>query len=396
MTKRRQRPSWRAAGVFALLATAPLPARGDEPAALPPSPDQATEEPRRLTWKDGETVFETGDFKLVLSNRIQFRFTHTSPDGSVQLPGTLRPGEALGTFRIRRAKTQIEGWFWRKEFVYELQIGWAGADATGGSATFSGLEDAILTWDASKTGAFKVKLGQYKVPFGRQEMTSSEKLQFVERSILSGEFARGRDVGVSVEGLLAGDRVEYHAGVFNGNGRNRVVNDNGKYQYDLRLAVQPWRKVGYSEGDLDVKGKPALALAVQLERNDLHGATNATDLKTTVLGADLVFKLKGLSVYGEWFSRRRTPEQGASFGSDGYLVQAGYFVKPVSCEVAVRYAWWEPSDAVAGDDQKEAGVAFSYFVLEHRFKVQADLRRLEDGVRGTRDTELRVQTQFTF
>ena len=52
---------------------------------------------------------------------------------------------------------------------------------------------------------------------GRQEMTSSNRLEFADRDLLSGEFSRGRDVGVQLWGLLGKGKVEYRAGIFNGN-----------------------------------------------------------------------------------------------------------------------------------------------------------------------------------
>ena len=187
--------------------------------------------PFHLYWKEGETVFETDGFRIGLSNRVQFRFTDQFPDDQVQIPGTKAAGDAIGTFRIRRAKTQLAGYFWKPEITFELQIGWAGSDATGGSSTFSGIEDAMLNWDASKKGTFQVRVGQYKVPFGRQELTSSEKQQFIDRSLLSGEFTHSRDVGVSLWGRLNGGKLEYWAGIFNGNGRQKSINDNNSSAY---------------------------------------------------------------------------------------------------------------------------------------------------------------------
>ncbi len=368
----------------------------DPPVAATPAPEDKGEGKYRLYWKDGETVFETDGFRAALSNRVQFRWTQQMPHEKVQLAGTTAPGQDIGSFRIRRAKTQLDGWFWRPEVAYELQIGWAGSDSTGGSSVFSGLEDAVLTWDASKKGTFKVKIGQYKVPFGRQELTSSERQQFIERSILSGEFTRSRDVGVGVEGVVARGKLEYKAGIFNGDGRNKATNDNAKYQYDARLSFQPWGDVKYSEADFESKDKLLLAVTGELEQNNFHGATNANDFKNTILGGDVVVKYKGLSLFGEYFNRKREPETGLSFHSNGYHFQAGYFLRRDKLEVAFRYASWDPSDQAKDDDQTEIGAAVTYYLLKHRFKIGGDFRRLEDKIRDVRDKELRVQTQFVF
>jgi phosphate-selective porin OprO/OprP len=212
----------------------------------------------------------------------------------------------------------------------------------------------------------------------------------------SGDFTHGRDTGFDVEGLLASDRIEYGAGVFNGNARNALDNDNAKFQYDAHVTFQPFGNVAYSEGDFETKDKPLLALGVEFENNNLHGATNTNDFDTTIWGTYLVFKFKGASLFGEYFARNRTPEVGSSFDSNGYHVQGGCFLKRDVVEVAFRYASWDPSSAFPGDDQTEVGGVLNYYVKKHNLKIQADYRSLEDKGSATKAKELRIQTQVVF
>lgn len=339
-------------------------------------------------------LFESEDGSVMLLNRVQVRWTEDLPDESVQLPGTTKPGEGKGAFRIRRAKTEITGWIWKKELTYEIQLSWAGPEP--GASTQTPLEDFLLAWDVSKNKTFRVTIGQFKVPLGRQEMTSSGRQQFADRDILSFEFTRGRDVGVQIDGLVAGGKIEYLAGVFNGNPASRLGNDNSKYQYNARVTFQPWGSVGYSECDFESKDKPLLAIAAELEHNDLHGATTLNDLRTTIIGGDLVFKFKGFSAFTEYFARDRKPETGPSFGSNGWHAQVGYFLKRDKVEAALRYARFDPTDEIPDNDQIETGGALSYFLRKHGLKVVADFRQLENRGRKTKDKELRVQTQVMF
>jgi phosphate-selective porin OprO/OprP len=352
----------------------------------------------KLYWKNGRTTLETDNFMMELSNRIQFRYTYLKPDDSLKIPGTENPGDGIGSFRIRRAKTKLDGWFWKKELTYELQLGWAGSDSTGGSSTFSGLEDADLNWDVSKNKTFQIKIGQFKVPFGRQELTSSENQQFVDRSILSGEFTHSRDVGIQLGGLLAGGKFEYRVGMFNGNGRNKPNNDNSKYQYDARIMYQPWGDTKYSESDFESKDHPLLAIAAEFENNNqfLANAGGVNNFDDTTFGFDAVFKYKGASVYAEYFARKREPEVGSSFHSPGFQVQAGYFLQRNVWEVAFRYATWDPSDQLSNDNQNEIGGTVNRYILKHDLKVQADFRQIEDKTQSQKNKEFRVQTQFVF
>ena len=363
----------------------------------------------KIVHQDGATTLTLDNAEITLSNRVQFRFVDEIPASGVRLPGTTKDGQSKPSFRIRRAKTSLEGWFWKKELTYELQLSWAGPEA--GASTQTPLEDATLTWDASKKGTFMITFGQLKVPLGRQEITSSGKQQFADRSLLSGEFTRGRDIGFQLHGRVGNDKVEYLAGVFNGNSASRTSNDNTKLQYNARLSVEPFGKVSYSESAFEGWDKPLLAIAGQFESNDLSGATNLTDLNTTVLGADLVYKYKGFSVFAEYFHRKRKPESvsgtssansgnatqsSGSFNSNGYNVQAGYFVKRDKVEVAARFAGYDPSSKTASNNHTEKGGVINYFILKHTLKVVADFRAVRDDLVKQTTKELRLQTQFMF
>jgi hypothetical protein len=227
-------------------------------------------------------------------------------------------------------------------------------------------------------------------------MTSSGYLQFCDRDILSIEFTRGRDIGLQLEGLLAGGKVVYQAGLFNGNPASRLGNDNSKYQYNARVTFQPNGRVRYSEGDFESSDKPLFAVATQFEHNDQRGSSlTINDLKTVIWGGDVVFKYKGLSLFAEVFLRDRRPEEGPSFRSDGWHAQAGYFLKRHTLEVAARYAQFDPG-AEPDDDLKEIGGALNYYISKHTLKVQADFRQIENEARDTKNQELRIQTQVMF
>ena len=139
--------------------------------------------------------------------------------------------------RIRRAKLKFEGWFYKPWLTYEVQTNWPGISSAN-LANY--LEDANINWDVTKgKKQFMVKLGQYKVPFGLQELVSSGSQQLVDRSLVSNSYFRGRDTGVSVWGVLGNNKLEYRAGLFNGNGLTRSANDNDKFQYNARVQFHP-------------------------------------------------------------------------------------------------------------------------------------------------------------
>jgi phosphate-selective porin len=362
-----------------------------------------------IAWRDGKTRITTDNAYLEVSNRVQVRYTHDLPDESRQIAGTAKRGDSVGSFRLRRAKFKLEGWMLNPFITYEVQLNWP---AVTGSNPGAFLEDANIAWDPTRQGTFKIVFGQNKVAFGHQELTSSGSQLFVDRAEVSSQYARGRDLGLSVVGVLGGDRVEYRAGVYNGNGLTRAANDNDRFQFDARVM---WQVTGgqalkqrawvsgpyYSEGDFESTDRPLLAVAANFESNDFHRTTTANDLKDRVFGFDGTFKYRGVFATAEYYLRERTPETGSTFESGGWFGQLGLnFGRGRRWAVAGRYGTFDPSSLVPGNDRKEWRVGVSYFHLRHTLKVQADFGRLEDqganSGQGTKNEEARLQAQFIF
>ena len=330
-------------------------------------------------WKDGKTSIESKSAKLDISNRVQIRWTNEMPE----------VGDDRGSFRIRRAKTKFEGWVYSKDLSYELQLNWPD--------TANPLEDVNVNYDFTKgKKTFQLKAGQFKVPFGRQELASSGSQQFVARAIASGEFARGRDIGVQFWGQPAGGKFDWRFGIFNGNGRTVSRNDNDKYQINARATWQPFGDVKYSEGDFESTTKPLFALSGQYESNDRHGATTADDVDREIVGGDVVFKYKGFSAFAEIFQASNDREIAADFDSEGLIAQVGYFVIPKRLELAVRLSEIDPDTDRDNNERTETGFAIGYFFNKHPHKLQADFREIENKATKITDKEIRLQYQIIF
>jgi phosphate-selective porin OprO and OprP len=380
---------------------------------------QAVEKPKppvqTVVWRDGKTRFTLGNnFYLEMSNRIQPRFTFQMPDDSVTLPGTAAKGDSKGSFRIRRAKFKLEGWFYKPELEFELQLNWP--DVTGSPASRF-LEDANIDWDISKKKTVRLRFGQFKAPYGRQQLTSSGSQQFVDRADTDGRYNPGRETGFALWGTLGGNKIDWRAMVSNGNGRSQELNDNSKYLYSARVM---WQAVGntrmnqwgsgalLTEGDLGDSATGALfAVAGNVLNNSFYNVTTGNDLKNTAYSGDYVFKYHGFASVGEYHYRESTPETGAKFKDKGLLLQASYAVKGPGVvpgggfwELAFRYSTIDPTDLVSNNDREEIGGALNWYANKHILKVQADFRQVKDDAansgKGTKTKEFRLQTQFIF
>lgn len=359
-----------------------------------PAYDRATPKPPVLpfdvSWKDGKTTVKAKNFEMKIGTRIQLRLTSEDLDSNSATAGPERD-----SFRIRRAETKMEGWAYTPNLTYEAELNWAD--------TTNSLQDLNVNYDFTNgKRAFMFKAGQFRVPFGREELTSSGSQQFVERTNVSGAFARGRDIGVQLWGTPHEGKLDWRIGLFNGNGRNVSRNDNDDLQLNARLAWSPWGDTKLSMSDFESSTKPLLTLGVDYESNVREiaaaGATPAHKNEQTIFGYDLMFKFKGFSLFAEVFEREndRTNNQ-SDFDDSGYTVQAGYFIVPQKWEVAVRVSELEPNKSRAKDHRSEDGVAVNYFFNKHNHKIQFDYRELEDEARANSDdSEIRLQYQISF
>lgn len=344
--------------------------------------------PFNVSWKDGVTTIESKNATLNLNNRMQIRFTSEDLD-----PASSSQPER-DSFRVRRMETKMSGWVYTKDLTYELELNWAD--------TANVVNDANFQWDLTHGKKnLMVKAGQFKVPFGRQELSSSTVQEFVDRSIVAGEFERGRDIGLQLWGTPFGGKLDWRVGVFNGNGRTVTRNDNDDLQLNARVTWQPFGDAKYSEGDFESTDRPLLAIAAQYENNTLPiaaaGGVAAHARERTITGGDIVFKYRGLFLFGELFDATNDRTNNlVSFDNSGYNLQAGYFVIPKRLELALRYAVLDPNADRDNDERTETGLAVGYFFNKHPHKLQADYREIENKASKQKDRELRLQYQIMF
>ncbi|MCB1055216.1 MAG: hypothetical protein KDD11_06840 [Acidobacteria bacterium] len=318
--------------------------------------------------------FKTSDgkFSLEFNSRVQVRFTQLDPED----------GDSIGSFRIRRAKFALKGNAYG-DIKYKIQAVWSGGSTT--------LEDAYFEFAQNKMAT--VWVGQGKAFFGRQELTSSGKQQFVDRSIASERFAHGRDQGIALIGVNSNKTFEYNIGVYNGNGRNQSRDDNQEKLIVGRLVFTPFGEYKLEESSLDYPDTGKLAIGISgLSTTDGTGAA-AEDV--TRLGVEFAYKIGGFNTVAEYYSENADLSGGASADTDGYYIQLGYLFPNKKFEIAGRYAVVSPDSPVSADET-ESGVALSYYLHKHDYKIQGDFRTIEDDFTNSKDNEVRIQLQIAF
>jgi hypothetical protein len=384
-------------------------------------------------------------FSFSLGNRLQVRYTFLSPDSSTQ--------DEDSSFRVRRFKTFMGGNAFFPWLKYKTQVNWVGFNEPDARQDTPELEDALM--DVVYFPYAAVQIGQYKVPFNRQQLTSSGAQQFVDRAITDARFTFARDQGLMVHGLLGEEKMEwldYSLGIFNGNGRDRSNNDNPEHLGVGRVYLTPMGPFPYSESDTDNTPKPKLALGTAYGFNPVRNRTTTNvpitvsvpdpddpsmmidvdsgrQLSTTTTAdaeihrftADAHFKWRGLSALLDYYWESRddkatkvsvmeigtdgrpgspmagTPRRNLTTQTYGLLVQAGYFIWPKHVELAGRFAMIDTDGRDNGVQEARGGI--NYFVFAHNLKLQADFGSTMREVRDAPDTadfEARVQAQLIF
>ncbi len=350
-------------------------------------------------------------FKLTVGGRLQVRFTNDFYKNNPRTDDENEPD-----FDVPRARVWLAGNAFETYLKYKFQFAIAGDEAdsdvgvagtlpngntlnssgsTSSKNRLSELKDAYF--DFAKWSAFKIRGGQFKVPYSRHQMTSSGRQQFVDRGVTNKVFAPGRDVGVMIHGMAGGessDLFEYYFGAFDGEGENKSNNDKG-LMYAARLAVNPFGAVKYTESDTKYHDDFRLALAVN---GWVHQDDNHTDSGDDwSIGADLAAFYKGFSALFEIHYREDDVSGGDDVDSLGWLAQLGYFLIPNEFEVALRAAEIDWDDNGLDDSgRREYLIVFGYFWYEHNMKLQLDFGRVEDHEGDTAENvdEWRVRMQF--
>lgn len=309
-------------------------------------------------------------FTMRIGVRVQLRATHTDPPGDER---------ATTAFQVRRARLSVGGSAY-EHFDYAVQAELAGSSVR--------LLDANV--QATLAPLATIWAGQGKAFFGRQQLTSSGHLHFVDRTIVDGRFSAGRQQGLAVIGR-AGTVLEYNAGVYNGNGINEPTNPNDRFMTVGRLVMTPLGAYGPVESAHDYPATPRLALGVSGMTNTVGEDTERVGI--TRVNTEAAFKVHGLNVTGEFYREWADPHEGARGTTDGWYMQAGYLLPRRRHELAARWAVIHPRAADAGD-LVETGLAYSHYLAGHRAKLQADVRNIRDRALRTDQRELRAQIQL--
>jgi phosphate-selective porin OprO and OprP len=309
------------------------------------------------------------ELKLVLGGFIQTNFE----DGDAfAFNGNFGQSAIKDRFRLRRARVNLTGDF-AEQFDFKVEGDFGQNDGTNNNRTaFSGT-DIWLNWH--QFPAAQLKIGQYKAPFGLDQLTPDTSLYTIERTLPTGAITPDRQIGAQLWGKpftniwpAQKDLLTYYAGIFNGNGKNTTVNDNNNFMYVGRLELMPFKGKIFGQesflklgGDVlnsrDDKGTNISQSGNLLVNPD--GSLSSFMLpgadERTAWSVDAWLKLGPFDLIGEYLQEKvngRTvdgaPPLFADFTTNGFYVTGGYFLIPKKLQAIVQ--WQDLNPGQKGDD----------------------------------------------
>lgn len=255
-------------------------------------------------------------------------------------------------FLIRRVRAGLAGDILEK-IHYKLQL-----DAVKSPI----LLDAQVEFDL--TSRLTLRIGQFKVPFSLENLTSSSALDTINRSQTVEKLCPGRDIGSQgrdIGAILIGkfSKIEWTLGVFNGSGINKV---DANEQKDIagRLAFQPLN---------------FLTLAVSFYDGRYSPASGIPPTTRDRMGIEIFFLRSPLSLKGEYIWAKDSQVK-----KDGLYIQAGYFLIPKKLQFLVKFDSYDKNKDIATDRSNFVTIGLNWFFTEKtKFLINYEWHKEESG-----------------
>ena len=359
---------------------------------------------QKVDSKFGKGVYviaSDSSFSMKFNARVQSLMMFQAPADNITMDGM------TSNWLVRRSRLKFSGFAYSTNLKYKIELGLSNRDHGGESIhtnnTSNLILDAFVRWNFYKN--MEVWVGQTKLPGNRERVISSQKLQFVDRSLVNSRFNIDRDMGIQFRNKISfGSILTRQAlAISQGEGRNRTnkkdPNPENGFEYTARIEVLPLGeftgKGDYFSSDLKREETPKISfgLTYDLNRsaarvggnlgsyiedaNDFVIDSALADLNTIL--ADVMFKYKGFSLISEYANKQmkgeRIEENGDIINNyytgNGLNVQAGYLLMN-NLEPSIRYTTISPDKDSERDLQEMLTFGLSRYIRGHSLKIQTD------------------------
>ncbi len=292
------------------------------------------------TSEDGILVFESDDsqFKWWLDARAYIDMAMYFDDGPLWYDddGSFAEDRAelqdslAGGIMVRRARLAIKSQLWG-DWYSEIDMDFAEEAAA--------LKDAYISYRGLFNGSGRVRVGNFRQPFGLEEVTTSRNLTFMERSQGTEPFVVGRRMGLEVTQWM--ETFRWSVSAYGGDVEDWYKESNENVSFAARVNYAPiktddsvlmigaagtMQKPVFVDYDIKVNTRPETNVSdtkfVKAKYKDVD--------KYNVFGGELAYVNKRLRVQGEYMMASYSFLEGADWDGDvsnsGGYVYASYFL----------------------------------------------------------------------
>lgn len=343
-------------------------------------------------WDDGFFLGDAnGNFLLNVGGQIQARYMLSLQDSDSALDGD----STRGGFSTGHTKLIFSGHVVNPDWTYRIETEFDTGDFDDDFELISGGELALQ--DAWINHAFgngvEVRVGQFKLPFAREELVHSSKQLAVERSLITGAFTLDRGQGVMLHGQ-SGDEGGFRWGVAFSDGLRSANTPSLMYDTEWAFTGRAEFMVAGNWNQFDDftswNGEEFAALigaAVHYEQQEF-GTTGFfggidDEVTTLVLTGDAQVEFGGANLFGAvYWADFDSDADAMDFNPFGFVVQGGVFLSE-EWEVFGRFEYGDDDDAFGFDTEEllllTGGVNY-YISGNHNLKWTTDVGYAFDGV----------------
>lgn len=236
-------------------------------------------------------------------------------------------------FFLRRARIGVKGSF-AEHFDFTLQAD-LGSNSVGNvTGNRAQATDAFIVWNKHEVA--NVTFGQFKTPYGYDQLLSDTKVITIERPLPSDSLTLSRQLGAMVSGSVLGKKLSYAAGLFNGSGVNTSTNDNDNFMY-----------VGRVNGTVftgkDLKLTAGAGAFASRDTGTFTGRRTGG-----AFDAQLAYA-RG-EINAEFFRTHFDRVTGTDTSAEGWSILGTFFVVPKTVQLITRYETYDPNRDLANDD----------------------------------------------
>ncbi|KAA3604876.1 MAG: hypothetical protein DWQ01_19915 [Planctomycetota bacterium] len=376
----------------------------------------------RVFWKDSLRM-ETRDGMAKIRIGGRFHQDYSYVKNNPRVAAAVGTSQLEDGVNFRRARVYLRGELW-DSLEFKTQY-----DFAGGMAEF---KDVYI---GTTGNPVNFRVGQFKEPFSLEELTSSNNITFMERS-LANAFTPGRSTGIMAHGTASDDNLTFAVGIFRDSDDQGDQMSDAEWSATGRITGTPIYKD--EEGDYQVLHL-GLSLGVHSPDQGMYRVRARPEMgfgprfvntgnfaveDVTLVGLEAAWVNNRYSVQGEYIQSDANAVAGPDPSFSGYYVEGGFFltedhrnykrskgafsgVKPGSnafidddegcgaLEAKLRYSSIDLNDGpILGGELTDIGAGLNWYTSNNTrvmFEViQADL----DGVDDTLIGQIRIQFAF--